>query len=431
MLNYNILISFLLFTATVFCSNKMTFYGCPEECHTQENPSCGNGINTDYFAALSTSIGDFCDKYVVVMETKSNAKKLVRAKVVDTCSSCPTYHVDLSKKAFTTLTEAKVGKSEIIWGIYDGSGKLVKGPFYNSVNNVASSYGLSSSSFVSAFKIAAGKLASNGSSSGNFSISRESADSGNTEETKKTTSKKVISVTTKITTTAVEKKTKVITTVIVKKPASTPAPSDNTQEVPANNNTAAPSNNNNNDNNNQSTPTNTDNSATALDGGNNDSVVVDANAGSNVGSPTVNNSPSKSPIVINSSDNADNNSDEVHIGEIDEDREGGGNTGATVGVLTAITCIGAGGAGLMFMKKRNPNKYDELKKRFPEALSRSATTVKNGLKRSVTKMRGRSSDNVTLPSHNTYMPADTIGDDGLPRISLYDNPPSQPMQHVN
>jgi len=46
------LISVLLLTVTVFASNKMTFYGCPDECETQKNPSCGKEIDTEYFAAL-------------------------------------------------------------------------------------------------------------------------------------------------------------------------------------------------------------------------------------------------------------------------------------------------------------------------------------------------------------------------------------------
>jgi len=52
MLFNNILVSILLLTVSVFASNKMTFYGCPDECETQENPSCGKEIDTEYFAAL-------------------------------------------------------------------------------------------------------------------------------------------------------------------------------------------------------------------------------------------------------------------------------------------------------------------------------------------------------------------------------------------
>jgi len=86
------------------------------------------------------------------------------------------------------------------------------------------------------------------------------------------------------------------------------------------------------------------------------------------------------------------------------------------------------------MKKKNPNRYEDLKKSFPDAfthvksgITRRATSVKNGIKRSVSKMRGRE-PNTSLPSHDTYMPADTIGEDGLPRISLYDNPPANAMK---
>jgi len=404
MLFNKILISVLLLTVSVLASNKMTFYGCPDECEAQERPSCGKEIDTEFFAALSTKIGNFCDKYVVVMETKSNADKLVRAKIVDSCSSCPTYHVDLSKKAFTTLTSATVGKSEIIWGIYDRSGSLVKGPYYNSVSKVASSYGLSSSSFISAFKVAAGKLASNGSSSGIFSISRGGEGSGSNDngKTKNTTTKKIISVTTRITTTSVQQKTTV---------------TNNENKAGATNADQKPTATTNKDDNNSSSSNN---------GQNQDTIVYDETVGSDIYSQSHNIIPSKSPVIYKPT-SVSSGPNEIPIES--EIYEEGGNTGATVGVITAVTCIGAGGVGLLFMKKKNPNKYEELKKSFPEAfthvksgITRRASSVKNGLKRSVTKMRGRQT-NTTLPSHDTYMPADTIGEDGLPRISLYDNPP--------
>jgi len=409
MLFNNILVSILLLTVSVFASNKMTFYGCPDECETQENPSCGKEIDTEYFAALSTKIGNFCGKFVVVMETKSNAKKLVRAKIVDSCSDCPTYHVDLSKKAFTTLTSESVGKSEIIWGIYDRSGKLVKGPYYNSVSEVASSYGLSSSSFISAFKVAASKIASNGSSSGIFSITRggEGSGSNDNDKTKKTTTKKIISVTTRITTTSIQQKTTVTTSEIK-------AEATNTDQKPT-------------------TTTNRDNSDSSSSNShqNQDTIVYDETVGSDIYSQSHNVIPSKSPIIYKPT-SVSSGPNEIPIeGEIYEE---GGNTGATVGVITAVTCLGAGGVGLLFMKKKNPNRYEDLKKSFPDAfthvksgITRRATSVKNGIKRSVSKMRGRE-PNTSLPSHDTYMPADTIGEDGLPRISLYDNPPANEMK---
>jgi len=449
------LISVLLLTVTVFASNKMTFYGCPDECETQKNPSCGKEIDTEYFAALSTKMGkDYCDKYVVVMETKADAKKLVRAKIVDSCSDCPTYHVDLSKKAFTTLTDESVGKSEIIWGIYDRSGSLIKGPYYNSVSKVASSYNLSSSSFISAFKVAARKIASNGSSSGVFSISRESGGNDNENTNKKTTSRKVIttskkvtSVTTRISTTTVQKVTttttnekKVITTIIYKKPTT----STTKTTAPSPSNTSG--NNDNNDNSSKDNSTGSDSSDNITPPVNEhipDIVDNDKSNDTNNDLPTENTTPSDSPVIINENNTpsespdiinqqpvssdpiVDSNNREVPIdNEIYE--EEGGNTGATVGVITALTCLGAGGAGLAFMKKKNPNKYEELKKSFPEAF----THVKNGLKRSVTKMRGGHNNNVTLPSHNTYMPTDTIDDDGYPRIPVYDNQPSHQIWKV-
>jgi len=52
MLFYNIFISVLLLSVSVFASNKMTYFGCPDECEAQANPSCGGDIDTDYFCAL-------------------------------------------------------------------------------------------------------------------------------------------------------------------------------------------------------------------------------------------------------------------------------------------------------------------------------------------------------------------------------------------
>jgi hypothetical protein len=81
---YNFFITTLLLSFSVLASNKMTFYGCPEECGSQANPSCGkNSIDTKYFAALSTSLShyhDYCGSHVVVMETKSGAKKISKSK---------------------------------------------------------------------------------------------------------------------------------------------------------------------------------------------------------------------------------------------------------------------------------------------------------------------------------------------------------------
>jgi len=33
-------------------NNQITYYGCPDECSAQSDPSCGIPINTKYFAAL-------------------------------------------------------------------------------------------------------------------------------------------------------------------------------------------------------------------------------------------------------------------------------------------------------------------------------------------------------------------------------------------
>jgi len=77
------------------------------------------------------------------------------------------------------------------------------------------------------------------------------------------------------------------------------------------------------------------------------------------------------------------------------------NAGASVGIITAIggTALGAAGVGLVFMKKKNPNQYEDLKQKFPEAF----TQVKRNLTRSATqlkrKMTRRPAKPVTESTH--------------------------------
>jgi len=66
----------------------------------------------------------------------------------------------------------------------------------------------------------------------------------------------------------------------------------------------------------------------------------------------------------------------------EEDEE---NSGTSISIITAIggTALGAAGVGLVFMKKRNPSQYEDLKQKFPEAF----TQVKRNLTRGATQLK--------------------------------------------
>jgi len=423
MLIYNIFISVLLLSASVLASNKMTFYGCPEECEKQEDPSCGGEIDTDYFCALSTKLGkSYCDNYVVVMETRAKAKKIVKAKIVDSCSSCPTYHVDLSKVAFTTLTDATVGVSEIIWGIYNKAGDLITGPYYNSLSEISSSYDLSENSFIAAFKVAAGKLVASGSNSGDFKVTR--GENTSIKKTTTTTTKKTTTTTTTRTTSTAQRK--VITTVIKKTKTQSvvptqvsnddvPSNSDQTSSSSTENNTSSSSDNTNDavpvseivsskDNENDSEIQNVQ-----IDSATPDTIVYDIDDASNISAPKQNTESYENPGVINTANLSP--SDNSRSPAITEDEDTGNNNGVTAGLITAVcgTCAFAGGGvGLFLMKKNNPKKFNELKRR--------TTTIKANISRSLSKIGGSNK------TKNQYMPANTIeNDEEMARIPIYDN----------
>jgi len=324
-----------------------------------EDQTCNATIDTEYYCALSSKIGNYCDNYVVVMETRADAKILVKAKVVDSCSSCSTYRVNLSKQAYTTLTEESEGKSDIIWAIYSKEGDLVRGPFYNAVDEVAQSYNLSNNSFIAAFKVLAGRIAANDISYGTFNITRGK----NT----------VIRKTEEEATQAPEQgddESKEVPIEDLKTEVDADVPADDIEIVD-------------------------------FDGENQDTITYDVNTGSDINTPKNKIVNAEDAVIVDSSSGA------PVASEIAGSQ---GNSGATLGVVTALSCLGAGGFGLLFLKKKNPSKYDELKKKFPEAFS--------SLKRSTSK---KSKGGVTLPTTNDYMPNDTIEEEEIPRITVYDN----------
>jgi len=90
---------------------------------------------------------------------------------------------------------------------------------------------------------------------------------------------------------------------------------------------------------------------------------------------------------------------EGNEGEIKNDEK----SNYTVGVITAVggSVLGAAGVGLLFMKKKNPTQYEDLKQKFPEAFS----NVKRGLSRSATKLKRRmtkKTERPTIPSEFIY-----------------------------
>ncbi|ORX46418.1 hypothetical protein BCR36DRAFT_585237 [Piromyces finnis] len=371
---FNLFIAVLLLSLSVF-ADSLDCEG--DDCQVQ---TCNVDIDTEYYCAISSEIGSYCNNYVVVMETKANAKVLVKAKIVDYCKSCTTYHVSLSRKAYTTLTEDSEGRSDIIWGIYSESGNLVKGPFYNNVDAIAESYNLSNNSFIAAFKVLAGRIAANNSSYGTFNVTR-----GKNTFIKKTST-------------------------------------DAAQP------TTAPEETNNNDNQNtnneesievpisqvqsQEGEVDMDTKNLEFDGESPDTITYGTDAGSDFGSPKSNNANYDETIVLNQPSTEGENVAQANLVEGDDSS----SSGAALSVL-AISCIGAGGAGLLLLKKKNPTKYDELKKKFPEAFN----SVKRRASSIGRSKKSNENQSVTLPTTNNYMQTTTIEEDEIPRIPVYDN----------
>jgi len=275
---------------------EATFYGCPEECHTQRNPACDQDMDVGkYFCALSNLFDykKYCKQYAIVMLT-NGSRNMVKARVVDSCGSCDKLHVDLSKPAFTELTSEGKGVSNIIWAVYSREGKKLTGPYYNRANRAAEEFGISSSRFLSAFEANAKELARSSSHTRKFNPN--------------------LGIVPKRTTTAIK-------TVV--------APSS--KQV----------------------------SATKV-----------------VGPSTVPNTKAPAKQVT----------EKIVSHAVNEVDDGKGPTvGMIVGVGSSIGC--AAGLGILFIKKRNPNQYENLKQKFPEAF----TQVKRGLSRSATQLtRGAS-----------------------------------------
>lgn len=396
---YNLFIAVLLMSLSVF-ADSLDCEG--EDCEVQ---TCNAEIDTEYYCALSAQLGNYCENYVVVMETRADARILVKAKIVDSCVDCPTYHVDLSEKAFTTLTDGGEGQSDIIWGIYSSEGDLVRGPFYNVVDDVANSYELSNSSFIAAFKVLAGRIAANNISYGTFNITRG----------KNTVIRKVEEQPTQAPEAEPEaeqeaeqedepenqpeEEQQIEAEIELDENEEQEIADDATKEIPLSEVQNA-----------DQTDVQADNDIN-FDGENPDTISYDIKSSDDINTPKGNDGNYENAVILNESSSSVPVEDfrQPDVAENDDSQTG---SGAAVSVL-AISCVGAG-AGLLFLKKKNPTKYDELKKKFPEAFSnvkRRASGAKNS----------KTNANQTLPTTNNYMPADTIEEDEVPRITVYDN----------
>jgi len=271
--------------------------------------------------------------------------------------------------------------SDIIWAIFSSDGELKRGPFYNDIVEVAESYGLSENSFLAAFKVLAGKIAGNGSSSGTFNITR---------------GKNTI-----IRNTDVEEETQPI---IEELEEQLNEGEEGVVEVPIS------------DLKNQVEDVQADGETQNFDNGNDDTIVYDTQTGSDINEPKNNDQDYDNVIVMHHLQ-----AGTAPVTESDDTE----SAGSAVGVVAALSCLGASGVGLVFLKKKNPTKYEELKKKFPEAFT-SVKRRASDLRRSVSNGK---QNKVTLPTTTTnYMPADNIEDEEIPRITVYDN---QDPKHQN
>jgi len=370
-----------LFAQAIFAQkypHSSTHYGCPDECWAEEDPKCDItppsnkffvAIHPDYFPPDVKDPKDYpmCGHYYVGMiidKEKANGKyKLVRGKVIDECGTCHKKQVDLSQPMFETLANKREGVIKMIYAIIDkNTSDILVGPVYNDddVKEFSGKIGVSKDDIISSFKQAARNMNENG----------EKGMSGYPWENGSTSSKKT--TTSKVTTTA--KKTTVetikITTAIVKTVSKDAQPTVNV-DIPI-----------------EKEPIE------------NEPVVVpvpvtpeEAHVPEHVPE-----TPAKEPEQKVLEDN----NDDDHTSPV------------TAGV---IACSGVGcaaAAGLLLLKRKSPQKYNELKR----SLSRGASTIKRGVSRSVSR-RGTNPKPTPLPASYSF----TLNtEDGLPRVALYDDP---------
>ncbi|OUM63398.1 carbohydrate-binding module family 18 protein [Piromyces sp. E2] len=174
-------------------------HGCDSKCHSMDNPSCykdeeeafGGGRN-QYFSAISTHIADnykiYCKDYAIVMLLTGEKKPLmVKTRIVDSCSRCPKYHLDLGQVTFEKLLPLNKGIANVIWGIYTEDGtekKLIYDKSNSKSKETAKAFGVSLDELAKAFSTTASALAKSSKYETNISLI-----GGSSQPTKTTTKK--------------------------------------------------------------------------------------------------------------------------------------------------------------------------------------------------------------------------------------------------
>lgn len=385
MKSLNLILIFVCLISLVFAdaeNYEITYYGCPDECHTQRDPACESRDRhyqleeDDFFAALSVDFDfkQYCSSYAVVMLTNGKSK-MIKAQIVDSCGNCSKYHVDLSIAAFTALTRKEDGVANIIWGVFSSDGKHLAGPYENKASKAAENFKMSRDSFINAFIANGKKLAASSSSHRDFDPSISSSSSSpkttTTKTTIKTTTTKTTTKTTVKTTTtkaAVTKAavTKAITTTTNAVTTTTKITSNSAQE--------------------QIIPVEENNTITEVV----ETEVVEAEVPTTIPEPQSQIQPEENTI-------------KEAFDEVETNNEEKPDYTAGIIALGVGSTLSAAGVGLLFLKKKNPSKYEDLKQKFPDAF----TSVKRGISRRATRIKRSMSKKTpkqpTLPTNNEYV----------------------------
>lgn len=382
---------------------EVTNYGGKHDHYREENPSCldSQWPDTDYYAAVSTTYKkELCEKYAVIMGVNLDNPKIgnmVRVKIVDSCGECERSHIDISKLAFGKIGDVDDGRFKVIWVAADDKGEVFRDVVYPSDDTrrfAEKKFGLSKDKFVSMFKKQALRMIKDHHTEGYF----------DKYDVPKTTT-----TTRKTTTTAVKTATG---------SAPTPAVTENIPNVGDIN------------------------------------ISFSEEAGNAI--------PDNAPIVGQSKVLDPNKTDyteeelkflEDNLAKELEEHDKGKPQSYTAGILSAasFSVAGAAGIGLLYLKKKSPGRYDELKQKFPEAFSnikrsvsrsatsirRGATSIRRGVTRTASSIRGKN-NRTEITRHGSHsdfnyreMPEYMYGEDGLPRYQLHDEPMMRDFPEAN
>lgn len=398
---------------------EVTNYGGSDDKNTHLNPRCyrdgRKSPSTDYYGAVSLYDYDYdlCDSYAVIMgvtlDDNPNVGNMVKVAIIDSCRECAESHIDISKIAFNYIGEKDSGHFQIIWVAATKEGKVTRNVIYPSSQTekfAKKQYGLSKDKFVSMFKEQALKMIKNDSKHGKF----DKYAVPKTTTTRKTTT----------TTTTTKRTTTTTTTVKTTSHAShtthatqEPTVTKTTEVTEAAETTAV-----------ETAPAVIGDVDIVLGENNDNTIPEDA--------PIVGESEALDPNKINYTPE-----DIKILEEHFPDKEEGVSGNYTVGIFSSLSITGAAGIGLLYLKKKNPSKYDDLKQKFPEAfntikrsVTRSATSIRRGVTRTATSIR-RKNNTEEVSRHGNHegynyreMPEHMFGEDGLPRIQLHDDPVS-------